>query len=51
MVFVAPPEGLVVHGAALPVGRFQANGDAPWWATGLMLFFHKQEVEIRGPAG
>ena len=50
MVFLSPPDGPIIHGAALPAGRFDMGDDPPWYASGVMLFFHKRALEIRPPA-
>jgi hypothetical protein len=46
MTWYPPPDGRIVHSGDLPPGHFVLSDRPPWWALGLLQFFHKRTVDI-----
>ncbi|MGI3778379.1 MAG: hypothetical protein ACRYGC_13900 [Janthinobacterium lividum] len=46
MVFVEPPQGLVVGETDWPEGTFSRTPAPPWYMLGILLFYGKQQVSV-----
>ncbi|MGI4976690.1 MAG: hypothetical protein ACRYG6_07085, partial [Janthinobacterium lividum] len=46
MVFVEPPQGLVVGETDWPEGTFSLTPTPPWYMLGILLFYGKQQVSV-----